>query len=147
MREEIFGSLLPVLRYTDMEDVYTFIREREKPLSMYWFSSNYRSIDRARDNLTSGAFVGNDCLFHMSNHELPFGGVGLSGMGCYHGKYTFDCFSHKKAVLVKGTMTDFLLRLFRYPAAGRSEGLKKFVFWGTYAVQYPGHLVPASLRK
>jgi len=146
MKEEIFGGVLPIYRYTNEDEVFKFISARDKPLCMYWFGSDKTKIHRARDELTSGAFVVNDCLTHMTNHKLPFGGVGLSGMGQYHGKFTFDAFSHKKAVLEKSTWPDIALRLFRYPAAERSDAMRNFVFWATYIVQYPRYIIPAKIR-
>jgi len=146
MNEEIFGGVLPIYRFTKEDEVFNFISVRDKPLCMYWFSTDQRQIYRARDELTAGAFLVNDCLTHMTNHHLPFGGVGLSGMGQYHGKYTFDAFCHKKAVLEKSTWPDVLLRIFRYPKAGRSEEMRNFVFWVTYGVQYPYYIIPAKIR-
>jgi len=146
MNEEIFGGVLPIYRFSEENEVFNFISSRDKPLCMYWFGTDKRQIHRARDELTAGAFVVNDCLTHMTNHKLPFGGVGLSGMGQYHGKFTFDAFSHKKAVLQKSTWPDIALRLFRYPAAGRSESMRNFVFWATYIVQYPRYIIPEKVR-
>jgi len=142
MNEEIFGGVLPIYRFTNENEVFNFIASRDKPLCMYWFGSDMRQINRARDELTAGSFVVNDCLTHMTNHHLPFGGVGLSGMGQYHGKYTYDVLSHKKAVLVKSCWPDILLRPFRYPAAGRTAEMRNFVFWATYLVQYPRYIIP-----
>jgi len=143
MNEEIFGGILPIYRFTNEDEVFKFIRSRDKPLCMYWFGTDKRQIYRARDELTAGSFVVNDCLTQMTNHKLPFGGVGLSGMGGhYHGKFTFDAFSHKKAVLEKSTWPDIVLRIFRYPAAGRTEPMRNLVFWVTYYVQYPRYVIP-----
>jgi len=146
MNEEIFGGVLPIYRFNKEDEVFNFVSSRDKPLCMYWFGTDQRQICRARDELTAGAFVVNDCLTQMTNHKLPFGGVGLSGMGQYHGKYTYEAFSHKKAVLQKSTWPDIVLRLFRYPAAGRSEAMRNFVFWATYIVQYPRYIIPARIR-
>ena len=142
MAEEIFAPLLPALRWKRLDDVIEFVLAREKPLSFYCYAGDQRVIRRAYEETTSGAFVANDCLVHMSNHELPFGGVGRSGMGRYHGKYSFEAFSHPKACMVKPFWPDVLLRPFRYPQAGQSESVRKFVFFVTYAVQYPYRLFP-----
>jgi len=146
MNEEIFGGVLPIYRFRMEDEVFSFVSARDKPLCMYWFSEDKKQIYRARDELTAGAFLVNDCLTHMTNHHLPFGGVGLSGMGQYHGKYTFEAFSHKKAVLEKSTWPDVFFRKFRYPAANRSEGMRNFVFWITYFVQYPYYIIPVKIR-
>lgn len=142
MQSEIFAPMLPALRWKNFDDVVEFVVSREKPLSFYMYANDDRLTRRAYEETTSGAFVCNDCLVHMSNHKLPFGGVGNSGMGAYHGKFSFDCFSHKKACMIKPAWADILLRLFRYPQAGRSESVKRFVFTVTYLVQYPYTLIP-----
>lgn len=142
MKEEVFAPIMPALRWKNFDDVLEFVQEREKPLSFYLYANDNTLVQRAINESTSGAFVCNDCLVHMSNHKLPFGGVGHSGMGCYHGKFSFDAFSHKKACMVKPAWADILLRLFRYPQAGRSEKFKLLLFRVTYAVQYPYSLLP-----
>lgn len=141
MQDEIFGPLMPILRWKNVDEIFRFIRGKEKPLCMYVFSTSKKLTLRAQTELTSGAFVVNETLMHMSNHEIPFGGVGKAGMGNYHGHFTFDAFSHKKAVMHKKLWPDFLLRYFRYPVSGRSEQTRNFIFWMTYIVQYPRYIV------
>lgn len=144
MQEEVFAPLMPALRWRNFEDVLKFCASTEKPLSFYMYANDKSLVRRAYESTTSGAFVANDCLVHMSNHELPFGGVGHSGMGSYHGKYSFEAFSHRKACMLKPAWADLALRFFRYPQAGRSEKMKKFVFNVTYLVQYPYAVLPRS---
>ncbi|KAH7970303.1 hypothetical protein HPB49_002403 [Dermacentor silvarum] len=97
----IFGPVLPILRVNSADEAIEFINEREKPLTLYVFSSRQKVIDRFMYETTSGSICANDTLVHLSVDTLPFGGVGQSGMGRYHGKYSFDTFSNKKAVLVR----------------------------------------------
>eukprot|EP00467_Chlorarachnion_reptans_P000098 CAMPEP_0114503336 /NCGR_PEP_ID=MMETSP0109-20121206/9593_1 /TAXON_ID=29199 /ORGANISM="Chlorarachnion reptans, Strain CCCM449" /LENGTH=563 /DNA_ID=CAMNT_0001681357 /DNA_START=54 /DNA_END=1745 /DNA_ORIENTATION=- len=99
MGQEIFGPLLPVVKYNDQQKVIDYINAGEKPLSLYIFSNNKSEIKSVMTKTSSGAALVNDVAMHLSNEELPFGGVGHSGIGAYHGKFSFDCFSHKKAVL------------------------------------------------
>ncbi len=103
MQEEIFGPLLPVLEYTRLEDVISMINDHEKPLAMYFFSSSNEKRDLLLSSTSSGGGCINDTIMHVSNPNMPFGGVGNSGMGCYHGKYSFDTFSHHRSILQKTT--------------------------------------------
>lgn len=108
MLDEIFGPLLPCIRYKETNDVIEFVRRLPtgKPLALYAFSKDSQFIDTIKNRTTSGGLNINDCLMHLANPELPFGGVGSSGMGSYHGKYSFDCFTHEKAVLEKSQALD-----------------------------------------
>uniref|UniRef100_A0A4W5MF86 Aldehyde dehydrogenase domain-containing protein n=1 Tax=Hucho hucho TaxID=62062 RepID=A0A4W5MF86_9TELE len=101
MQEEIFGPLLPIVTVSDVDDAIHFISEREKPLALYVFSSNKKVIKRMLAETTSGGVTVNDVMMHYTLNSLPFGGVGQSGTGRYHGKHTFDQFSHHRACLVK----------------------------------------------
>ncbi|XP_023999399.2 aldehyde dehydrogenase family 3 member A2-like [Salvelinus sp. IW2-2015] len=101
MQEEIFGPLLPIVTVSDIDDAIHFISEREKPLALYVFSSNKKVIKRMLAETTSGGVTVNDVMMHYTLSSLPFGGVGQSGTGRYHGKHTFDQFSHHRACLVK----------------------------------------------
>merc|ERR1712032_1718938 len=100
---EIFGPLFPVCRFTDFEDVISFTRNLKtgKPLACYVYSRNKSNISAVTTRTTSGGLCINDSIMHLSNHELPFGGVGESGMGSYHGQYSFAAMTHEKAVLQK----------------------------------------------
>ncbi|KAK7068573.1 aldehyde dehydrogenase 3, member A2 [Halocaridina rubra] len=102
MQDEIFGPILPILNVSNHTDVINFVNDREKPLSMYLFSTKDKDVEDILQNVSSGGVTVNDTLHHAANHNLPFGGVGHSGMGAYHGDYTFDTFTHKKSVLVRG---------------------------------------------
>ncbi len=125
MQEEIFGPILPVLAYRDFDSAIDFIRKRPKPLAFYFFS---KSTDRQEEVIGKVSFGGgcmNDTLVHLSNPHLPFGGVGDSGMGAYHGKFGFDTFSHRKAVLTHGFKFDNPLRY--PPYKDRLRLLKRFL--------------------
>uniref|UniRef100_A0A672HJU1 Aldehyde dehydrogenase n=1 Tax=Salarias fasciatus TaxID=181472 RepID=A0A672HJU1_SALFA len=101
MQEEIFGPLLPIISISDVDEAIKFINQREKPLALYVFSQDDKLIKKMRDETSSGGLLANDCLVHYSVNSLPFGGVGNSGMGCYHGKFTFDQLSHHRSCLIK----------------------------------------------
>ena len=110
MSEEIFGPLLPVLTFRNFEDILQKISSRAKPLAAYLFTSNKKTAQNFVRNLSFGGGCINDTLMHLSDSRLPFGGVGESGMGSYHGKAGFDAFSHYKTVLKKSTLIDVPLR-------------------------------------
>ena len=112
MQDEIFGPLLPVLKVTNLAAAIDFINAREKPLALYGFSKSARSLKQLTEQTHAGNQCNNDTLMFMLNPELPFGGVGPSGMGRYHGKFGFDTFSHHKAVMAKPFWSD---PSFRYP--------------------------------
>ncbi|MEN6474121.1 MAG: aldehyde dehydrogenase [Syntrophaceae bacterium] len=103
MQEEIFGPILPVLDYDDLDQAITFVNERPKPLALYFFSHDRAKQRRVLTRTSSGGVCINDALVHFASHTLPFGGVGDSGMGSYHGKAGFDTFTHYKPV-VKNTL-------------------------------------------
>lgn len=110
MQDEIFGPILPVIRVKNVDEAIDFINEREKPLALYVFTNDKERARRVIDRTSSGGACINDCVSHLLPPELPFGGVGPSGMGAYHGKATFDTFTHKKSVLDKATKLDAPLR-------------------------------------
>lgn len=101
MQEEIFGPILPIITVNNFKEAVNFINRREKPLALYIFAKNGAIRDYIIENTSSGGVTVNDTLMHLIVESLPFGGVGLSGMGCYKGKDSFDSFVHKKSVLVK----------------------------------------------
>ncbi len=104
MGEEIFGPVLPVIVYKDLQaEVIDKVRAGEKPLSLYIFSKNRREIRSVLSQVSFGGGCVNDTVMHLGNENLPFGGVGNSGMGAYHGKASFDTFSHKKSMLIKSS--------------------------------------------
>ncbi len=102
MQAEIFGPVLPVLTYESRDEIYHFLRSRPKPLALYIFSRAQRNIKELLGNTSAGGTVVNNCLMHLLNPKLPFGGVGESGFGSYHGRFGFKAFSHERAVLVQG---------------------------------------------
>ena len=99
MQEEIFGPLLPVKTYKSFNETIEFINKNPKALAIYYFGDDKKEIDTVLNNTSSGQAVINDVLFQFSMHDLPFGGVGPSGMGSYHGYDGFKNFSHKRSVL------------------------------------------------
>jgi aldehyde dehydrogenase (NAD+) len=110
MKEEIFGPLLPILPVDNIDSALQFINAREKPLALYIFSKNSAVWNHVIENSSSGQVVVNDTIVQHSNPALPFGGVGESGIGAYHGKWGFEELSHKKAVLNKTTWFDLDVR-------------------------------------
>jgi len=110
MKYEIFGPILPVLEFENIDEVISFVKERAKPLAFYYFSTNKRKIRYVLKNTTSGGVSINDTLMHFVNPRLPFGGIGSSGMGRYHGKYSFEAFSNKRAVYHKNLWIDLPFR-------------------------------------
>lgn len=119
MADEIFGPIMPIFRYSDISSVIHFINNGGKPLALYCFTTDHRIRNRILRQTSSGGAVVNDCIVHLSNSNLPFGGVGQSGMGSYHGKASFDVFSHKKSVLHKTTWFDLPQR---YPPYSPMSG-------------------------
>jgi len=110
MEDEIFGPILPLLTFNNFEDVINEINKHPKPLAMYIFSHNKKQVKQLIENTSSGGFCVNETVSHFVNLNMPFGGVGNSGIGNYHGKYSFRCFTHEKSVLKKSTKFDLALR-------------------------------------
>jgi aldehyde dehydrogenase (NAD+) len=106
MTEEIFGPILPVVPVTDVDEAIRFVNERDRPLALYFFSESDAVQERVLEQTSSGGACVNATVMHVAVPDLPFGGVGASGMGSYHGKASFDVFSHRKSVLVKPTRLD-----------------------------------------
>ncbi|WP_433945706.1 aldehyde dehydrogenase [Paenibacillus sp. SN-8-1] len=114
MKEEIFGPVFPVLEYEDLDEVIAGVRSHPKPLALYLFSQSKGIQNKVINSLSFGGGTINDTLMHLATPYLPFGGVGDSGMGSYHGFESFKTFSHEKSVLVQTTRFDFA---FRYPSS------------------------------
>ena len=114
MREEIFGPILPILEYEELNDVISFINNRPKPLVLYFFSNDKIRQNKIEQKTSSGTVCFNDTIIQLSINGLPFGGVGESGFGKYHGKSSFDTFSHSKSVFKNPFFFDFLTKI-RYP--------------------------------
>lgn len=110
MQEEIFGPVLPVMTYSTIDEAIKFINSRPKPLALYLFSKSSQIHDDVIARTSSGGACINDVVMHLAVPELPFGGVGASGMGAYHGQTSFDTFSHHRAVLTKSVHLDVPLR-------------------------------------
>lgn len=104
MAEEIFGPILPILTYKHIDEVAPFITARDKPLALYVFGENEHAVDAVIASTTAGGTCVNNTLIHFANHNLPFGGVGPSGTGNYHGFFGFKAFSHERAVLRQGRL-------------------------------------------
>lgn len=123
MREEIFGPLLPVLTYREVGEAIRFVNGRDKPLALYYFGPRREACEVLARTSSGGACV-NDMLVHLANPRLPFGGVGMSGMGKYHGKASFELFSNLRSVVKSFTFFD---NPFRYAPYKHLNLLKKFM--------------------
>lgn len=110
MQEEIFGPILPVLTYTDLESVIETVNRRPKPLALYLFSENKKTVETVTSRCSFGGGCVNDVIIHLATTHMPFGGVGESGMGAYHGKAGFDTFTHYKSIVDKKTWLDLPMR-------------------------------------
>ena len=124
MAEEIFGPILPILTYKALDEVPPFIAARDKPLALYVFATDQRAIDLIIEQTTAGGTCINNAVIHFANSNLPFGGVGASGSGNYHGYYGFKAFSHERAVLRQGRV-DMLKSV--YPPYGPK--VSKMIKW------------------
>lgn len=127
MQDEIFGPILPIISYHNEKEIESIITRYEKPLSLYVFSNNNKWATEMVKKYSFGGGCINDTIVHFSNNRLPFGGVGYSGKGAYHGKLSFDTFSHKKAIVNKGLWLDLSLRYAPYRT--KLKGLKKILKW------------------
>ena len=106
MREEIFGPVLPVVSVDSLDDAIAHVQQGPKPLAVYLFSESRADETRVLDEISNGGTVINSLMYHLLVPDLPFGGVGNSGTGAYHGKWGFETFSHRKAVLRRPTWPD-----------------------------------------
>jgi len=127
MQEEIFGPVLPILTYITLNEAIEFVRSRPKPLALYVFTKDKKAREKVLRELSYGGGCVNDTLVHVASSYLPFGGVGYSGMGSYHGKASFDTFTHYKSILDKGAHLDPSLR-YRPYTPGKIRWLKKLFF-------------------
>ncbi|XP_065043692.1 aldehyde dehydrogenase family 3 member H1-like isoform X2 [Musa acuminata AAA Group] len=143
MKEEIFGPLLPIITVDDLEHSFDVINSKPKPLAAYLFTKDHKLEKKFVKTVSAGGMLINDAILQFTNPHLPFGGVGESGMGSYHGRFSFDAFSHKKAVLSRGFSGEIPMR---YPPY---TPLKQKVLRGLIAgnilpllhalVVWPGH--------
>jgi aldehyde dehydrogenase (NAD+) len=125
MQEELFGPILPVLEISDLQEALRFVNARPSPLGLYLFSEDRSTIEQILNSTTSGSVVVNDCTLQPIIHDLPFGGVGNSGMGKYHGEWGFRAYTNARGVLYHSTAID--LGSFRYPPYANNRRLRKFV--------------------
>lgn len=125
MQEEIFGPVLPVMEFDDLNQVVEMMGNHPKPLALYFFTSSKENEKKILSNISFGGGCINDTIIHLSNSNLPFGGVGNSGMGQYHGKTSFNTFSHPKSIIKKSNLIDIYLRY--PPFKDHLKLLKKFL--------------------
>ena len=124
MQEEIFGPILPIIEYTQLEEAITFIQEGEKPLAFYLFTENKKVEKQVLQELSFGGGCINDTIIHLATPFMGFGGVGGSGIGSYHGKESFNTFSHIRSVVRKSTWMDMPIRYMPYTS--KKEKLLRF---------------------
>jgi len=127
MKEEIFGPILPVLSYQTEADLERIITQYEKPLSLYVFTQNKSFAQKIIQQYSFGGGCINDTVIHFANKRLPFGGVGHSGIGAYHGRLSFDLFSHQKAIVKKANWLDIPVRY--APYKGKLNQIKQLLKW------------------
>ncbi|TYC14838.1 aldehyde dehydrogenase [Bizionia gelidisalsuginis] len=127
MKDEIFGPILPVISYTKTSELDAIILSYDKPLSLYVFTKNTAFYKEIIAKYSFGGGVINDTIIHFINHRLPFGGVGNSGIGAYHGKLSFDTFSHQKAIVKKSNWLDLPLRY--APYKNKLSFIKRILKW------------------
>ncbi|OWK17417.1 hypothetical protein Celaphus_00013179 [Cervus elaphus hippelaphus] len=126
MQEEIFGPILPIVNVRSLDQAIDFINRREKPLTLYAFSKSSQVVNQMLDRTSSGNFAGNEGFTYLTLTSLPFSGVGKSGMGRYHGKFSFDTFSHHRACLLSHSGLEMLKNI-RYPPY--SDCRQKLLTW------------------
>ena len=125
MSEEIFGPILPLLDFDDIDNVIDYVNNQEKPLALYYFGQKMKKARYVLQNTSSGGACINDVVTHVANTYLPFGGVGNSGTGAYHGKYSFDTFSHTRSIVQSTTRFNIGMKF--APYNGKLKWLKKIM--------------------
>lgn len=125
MKAEIFGPILPIISFKTMDDAVAIIKQHKNPLAMYIFTKNSEKEKQWLNAVAFGGGCVNNASYHLTNHNLPFGGRGTSGTGNYHGKYSFETFSHKKAIMKTYTWLDLYLKY--PPFTGRLGFFKKII--------------------
>jgi coniferyl-aldehyde dehydrogenase len=116
MQEEIFGPILPIMEYDHLDDAISYINARERPLALYWFGQDKAHQARVLAETISGGVTINDCIWHFGQETQPFGGVGASGQGAYHGEWGFRAFSKEKPVFIQSRLSGISLL---YPPYGK----------------------------
>ena len=114
MQEEIFGPILPIMTFNNIKEAKDIVLKGEKPLSLYLFTTNKKIEKEILKDLSYGSGCINDTIIQLATSKMPFGGVGNSGMGSYHGKYSFDTFSHEKSIVKKYNWIDLPIRYMPY---------------------------------
>jgi aldehyde dehydrogenase (NAD+) len=127
MKEEIFGPILPILTYEEDNEIDAVLSKFEKPLAFYVFTENKVFAKKMIENHSFGGGCVNDTVIHILNKRLPFGGVGHSGIGAYHGILSFDTFSHKKSIVKKSNFLDLPMRY--APYKDKLVTIKKLIKW------------------
>ena len=125
MREEIFGPLLPIVPYESIEQAIDYVNARPRPLALYLFDRDSTRVERVLRGTTAGGVTLNDTILHIAQEDLPFGGVGASGMGAYHGREGFMTFSHRKSVFRQARWN--AIGLFRPPYGARFRALSRLL--------------------
>lgn len=130
MQEEVFGPILPIVTMNDIDSTIRYINDRPIPLALYWFGKNKEAMNRILNETRSGGITINDTLIHAAVEDLPFGGIGASGMGAYHGKTGFETFSHRKSVLeVRGFFGLHFLRGTQLARPPYGKGVERLLRW------------------
>ena len=130
MQEEVFGPILPIVTMNDIDSTIRYINDRPIPLALYWFGKNKEVMNRILNETRSGGITINDTLIHAAVEDLPFGGIGASGMGAYHGKTGFETFSHRKSVLeVRGFFGLHFLRGTQLARPPYGKGVERLLRW------------------
>ncbi len=124
MQEEIFGPVLPIIEFENLEEVIERIKQRPKPLALYYFTTSKDREEKVLNSVSFGGGCINDTIMHLVSRHMPFGGVGESGMGSYHGRKSFDTFTHYKSILRKSNVIDVPLR---YPNRKNLKLVKKIL--------------------
>ena len=126
MKEEIFGPILPMLCFESLDEVISFVRPRPRPLAFYLFTSRRETKQKILNSCSFGGGCINDTIIHLATTHMPFGGVGESGMGGYHGKKSFETFTHERSIVKKSTWLDLPMRYHPY-AASKLNMIRKFM--------------------
>ena len=114
LESPIFVPILPIISFEKIEEVIQIINKKEKPLALYLFTNNKKVENKILKEISFGGGCINDTIMHLASETLPFGGVGNSGIGAYHGKYGFDTFTHYKSILKKSNLIDMPMRYHKY---------------------------------